>query len=524
MAKKILNTLLDNGPARSVDWGALGAAFSLGNAPQQRALWQWTKAYWLLALIVIAGLTVFRSAVVDSIASTPHPALVYIIFAVAAAAAVLCGSLLAKLIAEDNWFAALRETHPAQRDAAIVARSSTAPLAPLFRLIVQTRELPVGQRKQALDHETDSAEIALMGRAALPNLLAGSLVGIGLVGTFVGLLGTLHDLSGVFSSFSNVGSTAGGDSAATFSSMIQKLRGPIQGMGTAFVASLYGLLGSLVIGLMGLSVRRTGDELFSAVRLYVSHELYHVGASLVDEPLEGESELSSSMRILAAVTREEHGKLREGIDQWTSVLDSRLEKVASVTATIGTEIQEAADYVGTAARRSVDSLEKARETNERLFFGMNEVSKGLVDRLDALHKDIEQADWRKQSRIIVVSVGLALFALGVALGTLFAVRGQTAAATAVAPAPMQTGKAQASPAQAGPQPAPSIAAQGAQPNPAVASGEPVAAGQVTADPGDSLSRLAKRHGVPLDELVAANPQIRNTDSVRIGEPVALPRR
>lgn len=524
MAKSIVNDLLDRQPAP----GSRPSAQLLGGSPGEqsatlRATLRWVRCFWLLAVVVLAGLTWFRAAVADSIASTPHPALVYIIFAVAGVAAALSAALLATLQREYVWFDRFVTEGAAERDHLIANRPAGEPLSALYRLIVQTRGLPLGQRKQALDHELDNAEITVMGRAALPNLLAGSLVGIGLVGTFIGLLGTLHDLSGVFSSFSSVGA-AGADNASTFATMIQKLRGPIQGMGTAFVASLYGLLGSLVIGLVGLSVRRVGDELFADLRLFVSDELYHRAAAPAEDPVAGEGELSSAMRILAAVTRDEHGKLREGMEQWTRVLDDRLGKVAEVTANIGTEVQEAADYVGNAAKRSVDSLEKARETNERLFFGMNEVSKGLIDRLDALSIELRDAGGRRQSRIALAALGLALFAVGAALGAIFT--GRDAAERAVpavsasatpAPAAVRASSAPvAGPATAGAIASPASVAAAA----AAASG--AARHEVVVRRGDTLSGLAQRHGVSLPDMVAANPQIRETDTVITGDTVWVP--
>ena len=101
-----------------------------------------------------------------------------------------------------------------------------------------------------------SVESQMFARLSLPNLLSGSLVGLGLVGTFIGLLQTLDELSGVFAA---LGGGSGSDSDAMFSTMIVKLQGPMQGMGTAFVASLYGLLGSLVIGLTVSSVKSAGE-------------------------------------------------------------------------------------------------------------------------------------------------------------------------------------------------------------------------------------------------------------------------
>lgn len=523
MAKGIVNDLLDTPRGLQVDLGALLQALRAPPGPGGRRAWRWIKVFWVLGLVVALGATLFRGAVADFIASTPHPALVYTIFLVAAVAAALCAALLAAILREYEWFERFRDLPADGRDAMIATRDPASVLTPLFELVVRTREFSVGQRKQALDHELDSAEATLLGRAALPTLLSGSLVGIGLVGTFVGLLGTLHDLSGVFSAFSSVG----GDGASTFSTMIQKLRGPIQGMGTAFVASLYGLLGSLVIGLVVLSVRRIGEDMFAGLRLYVSDEIY-IGGHLSTDPIQGESELSASMRILAAVTREEHGKLRDGMGQWSQVLDERLAKVAAVTASIGAEVQESADYVGSAARRAADSLEKARETNERLFFGMNEVSKGLIERLDRLNTELAAAGGRQQMRMALVALGLALFAVGAALGSILSSRSDAAPR---APVPqVETPQARVpQPVDTEPLPVPISGPAEPPLQPSLAPPGAAEAGQrpgprVVAQRGDTLSGLARRHGVALDALVAANPQIRNTDAVQIGEDVWLPQR
>lgn len=46
---------------------------------------------------------------------------------------------------------------------------------------------------------------------------------------------------------------------------------------------------------------------------------------------------------------------------------------------------------------------------------------------------------------------------------------------------------------------------------------------VIAKKGDSLSRIAKKAGVPVSEVIAANPQLRDPDKIRIGQRIFLPR-
>jgi hypothetical protein len=82
--------------------------------------------------------------------------------------------------------------------------------------------------------------------------LGGALIGLGLVGTFIGLLGTLDELGNLFSALMG-NSSAGATQADMFKDMLQKLQAPMRGMGTAFVASLYGLMGSLLLGMVVMS-------------------------------------------------------------------------------------------------------------------------------------------------------------------------------------------------------------------------------------------------------------------------------
>jgi hypothetical protein len=55
----------------------------------------------------------------------------------------------------------------------------------------------------------------------------------------------------------------------------------MRSMGTAFVASLYGLLGSLILGLMVIAVRKAGDDVMGAIRQSVRELDYGSGGNLV---------------------------------------------------------------------------------------------------------------------------------------------------------------------------------------------------------------------------------------------------
>ena len=45
---------------------------------------------------------------------------------------------------------------------------------------------------------------------------------------------------------------------------------------------------------------------------------------------------------------------------------------------------------------------------------------------------------------------------------------------------------------------------------------------VTVRRGDSMSAIAQRHGVSLQDLIAANPQVRDPNQIRVGQELRLP--
>ena len=82
-------------------------------------------------------------------------------------------------------------------------------------------------------------------RRSEAGFIAGILVMLGLLGTFLGLLKTIDAVGMALNSMSAVGDGADDDAMMGF---ISSLSAPLQGMGLAFSSSLFGLSGSLLIG------------------------------------------------------------------------------------------------------------------------------------------------------------------------------------------------------------------------------------------------------------------------------------
>ena len=503
----------------------------------------WFSAFWPLAAVLLAGALMFRGPIVESIESTPHPELVYAIFAVAAIAAVLFGALLNAFVRERRWIDEQNHLPRARRDARVGERPTDVALTPVYRLLVQTRGRPVLERLRALEHEVESAENQMMARLALPNLLSGSLVGLGLVGTFVGLLATLHDLSGVFSAL-GAGGGGGGDASAMFSDMIGRLKGPMQGMGTAFVASLYGLLGSLVIGLVGASVKRTGERLFGEVRLHSTEEIYHGAAAVpveINAAVAASNVSGAAGQALFDVLREEHRQFRVSMEDWSSRFDERIKAMP------GTSI-ELIDQLKEEGRRNAELLERRTTSEEWLMNAMVQSNTALGARMDALREDLHTAGNRGamlfgRAAIILATlgslIGLGAIVVGVfflmnsASGTLAQPVAMSVPAPIVAPsagtpsavapsvdvsASVASTSASASrTASAIMPPASSPAAIAAAMPSSESKGE-----ELVIQQGGSLWKIAAHNGLTVDKLLAANPQITNPKRIRAGTVIRLP--
>ncbi len=240
----------------------------------------WLRLLWPALLVVAGGALFFREAVVATIVATPHPALVYSIFGVCLIAIFAAMAVLHRYLQESKYAKRWMHMTPTMRAVALKTEAQRSVFMPVYQLLTGQKTFSPESRQAAVTAELESGEIALEQRLELPNFLGGALVGMGLIGTFVGLLGTLEDLSKVFSALVNSGSTTMSPTQM-FSDMVTKLQAPMQGMGTAFVASLYGLLGSLIVTLMMVSVRKTAASSVHQIQVVVRQLGY--GAQTADK-------------------------------------------------------------------------------------------------------------------------------------------------------------------------------------------------------------------------------------------------
>ena len=154
---------------------------------------------------------------------------------------------------EVRWIEAFRRANP-ERPPTIKPRL----LSSMARLLSQGERKPQSLSTGSLRSLLDSVYLRLEEQRDLSRYLIGLLIFLGLLGTFWGLLRTIASVADIIA-----GLSAGSDALAMFDALKTQLREPLSGMATSFSTSLFGLAGSLVLGLLDLFAGRAANRFYS---------------------------------------------------------------------------------------------------------------------------------------------------------------------------------------------------------------------------------------------------------------------
>jgi len=235
--------------------------------------------------------------------------------------------------------------------------------------------------QSAIDKELDHLQAEFDSRMDLPSFLVGFMIAMGLLGTFIGLLETLTGISGMLDGMVN---TPTGDSVESeFLKLVAQLRHPLAGMGIAFSASMFGLLGSLMLGMMQMTVRRFARGVLTDARDLLNRVVERVrgpvGAVAVDagggsrNPGGGFSETFLSTFITDLTTN-----MNQLIELFHRSQDSSLAMVGRVD-NLAQRLEEVAGAIES-------NVEAVRRTNDLLGFGprMKETNEEMLAEVRAL--------------------------------------------------------------------------------------------------------------------------------------------
>ena len=105
--------------------------------------------------------------------------------------------------------------------------------------------------KIAIDPSTmstllEGVDVRLDDQRSLVTYVTGILVMLGLIGTFIGLMATLASVGDIIGGLD----LSGGGGSGVIQTLMDNLKKPLKGMATGFSSSLFGLVNSLVLGIM----------------------------------------------------------------------------------------------------------------------------------------------------------------------------------------------------------------------------------------------------------------------------------
>lgn len=178
---------------------------------------------------------------------------------------LIIGILLAliqvvRLIPEVKWVNSFRQGN-------VDLETSREPvlLAPMKALLGQTGQ-QMSITTNSMNSILDSIGNRLDESRDISRYLIGLLVFLGLLGTFWGLLQTIGSIGDTIQSLD----PNSGNANDVLDALKSGLKAPLDGMGTAFSSSLFGLAGSLVLGFLDLQAGRAQTRFYTELENWLS--------------------------------------------------------------------------------------------------------------------------------------------------------------------------------------------------------------------------------------------------------------
>lgn len=215
-----------------------------------------------LVLVVALVAVLFRPL---AIAFMGNPAVNGVILGLLLAGIVYIFRQVLLLEPENEWIENFRE-RLANRD--LTAPSGPPPrlLAPMAGMLGTRQSGRVSLSATSLRTLLDGIASRLDETRETSRYLIGTLIFLGLLGTFYGLLETVRSVSDVIGGLD----VTAKDVVRAFANLKSGLQTPLHGMATAFSASLFGLSGSLVLGFLDLQAGQAQNRFYNDLEEWLS--------------------------------------------------------------------------------------------------------------------------------------------------------------------------------------------------------------------------------------------------------------
>ncbi|MCB1386794.1 MAG: flagellar motor protein MotA [Nitratireductor sp.] len=216
----------------------------------------------LLSMVVFLIIAAFIIAILYgqiSIAFMANPGLNGLIVLVLVFGVLLTIGQVVRLMPEVSWANSFRQgdDFSGKRDPVLLA-----PMKALLGNASANRSINTASMRSILD----SIGNRLDDLRDITRYLIGLLVFLGLLGTFWGLLQTIGSIGDTIRSLD----PGSGDANDILEALKSGLSAPLDGMGTAFSSSLFGLGGSLILGFLDLQAGRAQTRFYTELENWLS--------------------------------------------------------------------------------------------------------------------------------------------------------------------------------------------------------------------------------------------------------------
>ncbi len=244
-----------------------------------------------------------------------------------------------------------------------------------------------GRLTSRIEQETIEGSLSdltahLEAKTEFPHFLTGFMIALGLLGTFIGLLETLVGTAALIDGFGKA--TQGGDMDASFMHLVSDLQKPLASMGTAFSASMFGLIGSLALGLTLTPLRAANKKLVSRARECISEMVQHVIHDMTGPGANASARQGVSEQFLAEFLQDLMVLQRE------SIMAARASSEASMQA--GIKLEGMNDRLQNIVELFHASMDESKNLRQLVSFGprMHEVGQQTLEEIRNLGQMVNQ--------------------------------------------------------------------------------------------------------------------------------------
>lgn len=225
--------------------------------------------------------------------------------------------------------------------------------------------------------------------ASFPKYISGTLIFLGLLGTFWGLSHTIGNVADIIDSLGMENK----DAATSFVQLKNSLKIPLSGMGIAFGCSLFGLSGSLLIGFLIVNMRKMSDNFLDKTESWLTKNCVRFELQNNQDQYHGHTFSTVLMEKTIETIYAFQSQLNQLEKNRISVIDLQIEvskKLSRLTDVMG----EHQDIIGKLSQSQIGAQSATKNLNEEISSKLDSID-GTLKHL--LHESSNERKAMSQS-------------------------------------------------------------------------------------------------------------------------------